>query len=772
MTVSVPCTLAIALICAVSSGFADSGVIIPSDRQAPDPAELSIESLRVRILIDNGHAIVHLDEVFRNKTERVLEGTYLLTLPGNAAVSNFAVWDDVTRIPGVILERKRAGELYTQIRNETIDPGLLESGEVAESTAPGEARHSSQFSVKIVPIPAYGYKRIEAEYRQSVPMNQLASELIIPLKSSDANSAGVAHLSIDLELRTPQARASFEERNQSYPLKIDSQASNLLRASYEGKNVSLNDDLGIAYRLEDQKKPTVQAYRDAQSSDPGFFEASSILQSGSGAGSSGQRIVIVLFDSSLSMQWDKLERSFQALETTLRSLNRNDLFNVLVFNSDVTSANTQPVPATTESIAKALDFVRASRLRGGTNLQKAFESAFIEARQNSYLVLFSDGAATEGAIAPARLSAWFDQSWNSLSKDRRPRIYTFAIGDDADRRFLQNLAAHAGVFEAVGSSEPVEFKLNGFVRKMGLLPLDSVSLSVSPSAGPQLVYRLNDENFPGSHASWVGEYAKPGKAEFVVSATTGGKAKRESIRAVLPANDTEHVCLPAVWAQARVDALLEKMDREGEDKASIEEIIRLSRRYHFVTPYTSFLAAPRALLRPRLIRPGDPLLRVRTDASIRSVIALFPFGLVKPLRYLKDEDIWQTRFLAPADMPDGTHIVRLVMRDQDGHVFREQKNFVISSQAPVVRVHLDSNRVRAGGALGLRVQASETTRTIAVRLYGADPLFLQWNEAAKSNTGLLYVPANLPGGRYSLHITAEDIAHNISHQEVPIEVLP
>ena len=98
-----------------------------------------------------------------------------------------------------------------------------------------------------------------------------------------------------------------------------------------------------------------------------------------------------------------------------------------------------------------------------------------------------------------------------------------------------------------------------------------------------------------------------------------------------------------------------KIAREGEDRATIDEIIRLSRKYKFVTPYTSFLAVPRALLRPRVIRPGDPVLRVRTDTSIVSVTALFPFGLIKPLRHLADEDIWQTRFLAPADMSDGTY---------------------------------------------------------------------------------------------------------------------
>jgi len=109
--------------------MADSGVIVASGHTSPDAAVLAIDSMNVRVVIDNGHATVSLREVFHNKTADVLEGAYTLALPGGAAVSDFAVWDDVTRIPGVILERKRASELYAQLRNEAIDPGLLESGE-------------------------------------------------------------------------------------------------------------------------------------------------------------------------------------------------------------------------------------------------------------------------------------------------------------------------------------------------------------------------------------------------------------------------------------------------------------------------------------------------------------------------------------------------------------------------------------------------------------------------------------------------------------------
>jgi Ca-activated chloride channel family protein len=114
----------------------------------------------------------------------------------------------------------------------------------------------------------------------------------------------------------------------------------------------------------------------------------------------------------------------------------------------------------------------------------------------------------------------------------------------------------------------------------------------------------------------------------------------------------------------------------------------------------------------------------------------------------------------------------LILRDKNGNVYREQKTFVISSHAPLVRVHFDSNRVRAGENVTLRVQSSQTTKTITARLYGAAPLVLHWNEQSKASTGILNIPASLPAGRYSVHVTAEDIAHNISHQEVPLEILP
>jgi Ca-activated chloride channel family protein len=377
------------------------------------------------------------------------------------------------------------------------------------------------------------------------------------------------------------------------------------------------------------------------------------------------------------------------------------------------------------------------------------------------LVLLTDGGATRGTIATGKLSDWY-------AKQNPPRTCVWAVGDDANIPLLTLLARNPtnnpGFVEAIRSTEPAEFPLRLFLSKVTRKPIEGLNLAATPASNFKLVYPLEETRFPGSLASWIGQYQQPGPATFTAGSLQG--------TVTLPATSADHPQLPRTWAVARVKALLEKIERDGEDRDSIDEIIRLSRKYKFVTPYTSFLAAPRALLRPRLIRPGDPVLRVHTDSAVASVTALFPFGLVQTLRYLPGEDVWQTRFLAPLEMSDGTYWVRLILRDHQGHVYRERKSFVIASQPPMVRVKLDKPRYRAGEIVQLRVSASKNTRTVIARMYGSAAVELRWDARSAANTGEFAIPATLPPGNYVLTVTAEDIAHNIGSQEVHVDVLP
>ena len=107
---------------------ADTGVLIPGDRQQPDPAVFSLNEMAVEIRIDNGTARVRVRQIYGNHSAAIQEGVYQFALPAKATVSDFAVWDGVTRIPAVVLERRRAGEIYEQAKAQAIDPGLAANG--------------------------------------------------------------------------------------------------------------------------------------------------------------------------------------------------------------------------------------------------------------------------------------------------------------------------------------------------------------------------------------------------------------------------------------------------------------------------------------------------------------------------------------------------------------------------------------------------------------------------------------------------------------------
>jgi Ca-activated chloride channel family protein len=778
--------------------LADGGVLIPRDKAQPDPKVLSLEEMEITIRIDNGDARIFVRQIFANHTSQIEEGNYVFALPGRATVSDFAVWDGPVRIPAVVLERKRAEEIYNQLKQQTIDPGLLQMGE----RGAGEATRSAIFSARIVPITPFGTKRLEFEYHQSIPVENLKSYFAIPLRP-DAYQAQVArHLSINFELRAAHAITNFQSSAKTFPLQIEQNLPHLVKGHFEGENVNLTEDFVTTFDLDRAGSDTLEvlAFRNSLSgppsptemapvrstNDPGFFAVEALLGGGQQSPSTSRntapdsgpaRTLVVLFDTSLSMQWEKLERSYQAMEALLHSLRPSDSFNVILFNQQTQIFEPAPVSADNASVQRALDFVRASRLRGGTDLQHVLDEGLKQCAGGGtgsrYLLLLSDGGATRGPIQNGKIAAWYETAWRKLPESHRPKTYIFGVGDDANLPLLRLLAREDGVLEQILSTEPMEFKLDSFLSKIGRSPVSQLRLDLPPDAGIDAVYPLQDAAFAGSVAAWVGRYQKPKQdAAFAVHGAREGTPLEISAKASLPRESLEHPQLPRMWARARVDALLEKIQREGEDPATIDEIIRLARQYKFVTPYTSFLAVPRALLRPRVIRPGDPVLRVKTDESIVSVVALFPFGLVQPLRYLSGEDIWQTRFFAPGDMQDGTYNVRLILRDKAGHTYRESKTFVIASKPPVIQIRLDHKRFRRGQVLELKVSASPSTRTLLARLEGITPVGLKWDARAGASTGQLVIPEQMIPGIYRLTVTGEDVAHNIGSQGVDLEIVP
>src|SRR5258707_10370206 len=303
------------VLCVLSpAGWGDAGVLIPRDKAQPDPAVLSLEEMEITIRIDNSDARVFVKQIFANHTPGIQEGNYIFALNSHATVSDFATWDGPVRIPAVILERKRAEEIYNELKQQAIDPGLLQMGERTAS----EARHISTFSAKIVPIPAYGTKRLEFEYHESIPVESFKSYFGIGLKPEAYHSQTARHLTIRFELRSEHPIREFRLGNTIYPLKISQQNAHLVTGEFTGENVALTQDFSVQYELDQAAGDSlhVLTYRNPDSgqpdptemspqrsaNEPGFAEIEALLASkkasGSGAPARPPHNVVVLFDNS------------------------------------------------------------------------------------------------------------------------------------------------------------------------------------------------------------------------------------------------------------------------------------------------------------------------------------------------------------------------------------------------------------------------------------------------------------------------------------------
>ncbi|MCY7376018.1 MAG: VIT and VWA domain-containing protein [Pyrinomonadaceae bacterium] len=760
------------LICSLVS--AQSGVLIPLPSEKPDAKVLSLAVMNVEITIDNQHATVKIQQIFNNHTANTLEGKYVFALPHQSSISDFAVWDNDVRIPGVMMEKKRANRIYESIKQVQTDPGILQTTDETES--------AKGFSAKIFPINSYGTKRLEMEYTEDLAVENLTSHFTFPLKPSYGESQVIGELNLKIRVVNDFNFAPLLPENSAYPLQIFQNTPNEFVGEFHAANVELKDDFSFDYQINTNENAlSVVAYRAPETisaydlQDPqlanrnadGFFSANAIFADNPNDAKQPKRAVLLL-DTSLSMYGDKLARAVEAVDFFLHNLSAEDEFNLILFNDEVSLFAPQPVSATTETVENALQFVKNSSIGGGTNLKRAFEksieqTAFFSSGERQ-IVLISDAQPTLETTQTKTIERVFD--------GKNVKLFAFALGANANTNLLKNLPEKTrGYFDAARETEDITLKLKLFFEKVGTSDISNLKLASSSQSNLYDIYASRDNSFFGSNLSYVGRYKKPGSQVFNFSANYGAETINLSREANLPEFDETHFFLPRVWARAKVNWLINAMNDGGEREDYIAEIIRLSEKYKFVTPYTAFLAAPRALLRPRLIQPGDPTIRVKTDESVTEVFAVLPFGETLPLKFLETEKVWETRFLAPVWMADGTYRCRLLLTDKNGIGDSEEKTFVVDSRAPKVKISLEKQTFQAGEEINLKVFADGDTSRLNAKFYGAKSAQILWSDKEKANVGKLKIPAELASGKYVLTVTAEDFAHNQTTEEIQIEVL-
>ena len=198
---------------------------------------------------------MNVRQVFENHTGEVQEGTWRFRLSPSGAVGDFAVWDGLVRIPGVIVEKKRARAIYEELTTQRIDPGLLQQGEEDDPSGGGADRPSggAVFSVKVAPIPAWGTKRLEMQYQEEVPWADGVGELRIPLRPGEGEptSAGSLEVTVTLEDGT-----FLDAPASALPLAVSGKT-----ARFSGSDVPLAKDVVVRVRPASSAPLAFAAFR-------------------------------------------------------------------------------------------------------------------------------------------------------------------------------------------------------------------------------------------------------------------------------------------------------------------------------------------------------------------------------------------------------------------------------------------------------------------------------------------------------------------------------
>ena len=579
--------LLFSMLCGLATVASGQGIIVPGPcRRCPDPPRvplprsLPIKSIKIDTKISSQVATTHVEQVFRNDTGAILEGTYLFPIPESASIAEFAIWDGDRRLVGEVRTREEARRIYDEIVRRQRDPGLLEYA------------GKDLFQASIFPIPPHSDKKLEITYTQVVRAEGGTVSYRYPL--------GVGRQLTQINSVSGRVEVESKEplRNVYSPTHvIDVKRTNDRRSlvSFESETGKEAQDFQLFYTISKEDFGlTLLTHRE-----PGkhgyFLLMISPKEDWSEQEYSAKDIVFVIDTSGSMAEEGKMEKARAALLYGVRILRPQDRFNIISFAGEEHLMETGLIAANDAGRARGEAFVKALKPVGGTNINQSLLASLrqfteTDRERPKMLVFMTDGLPTVDETNVNRIV-------DNVRNERKPgvRLFTFGVGYNVNTALLDKLAAeNGGVADYVEPKEDLEVKVSNFFSKVNYPVLTDLKLTMG-GAQTDLVYpRAIPDLFRGSQVTLIGRYSNESDlngVQIVLTGLAGGVSRSynyANLKFPLRAETNEY--LPRLWATRRVGWLMEQVRTNGEQKELREEIVDLGTRYGIVTPYTSYLA--------------------------------------------------------------------------------------------------------------------------------------------------------------------------------------
>jgi len=539
-------------------------------RPCPPLSNLTVKYHRVTVTIQDGVATTHVDQVFVNEQPYTLEGTYLFPLPAEAAVSDFAMWVDGARIEGKLLSREEARAIYEEIVRQRRDPALLEY----------IGRGAVQAS--IFPIPPGEERRIELTYSQVLPAEGGLVHYVYPLNTEKFSARPLQEVSVQVDIRSTAPLKSIY--SPSHKIAIDRDGDYHAVVSYEETHVRPETDFELYYSVAGEAVGlNLLSFREGD--EDGFFLLLVAPKVEIDQAQVVAKDVLIVLDTSGSMEGDKLRQAKEALTYILAHLNPEDRFNIIAFSTGLRQYAEGVRPAS--EAAEAREFVRRLEASGGTDINRALLEAMsqVDRERTTVLIFLTDGLPTVGVTNVDDILRNVAQAAPS-----NVRLFAFGVGYDVNTALLDTLAQeHHGASAYVRPDEPLDEAVSGFYAKVQRPLLTDLRLEVAGVTVEEVYPDPLPDLFAGSQLIVAGRYRQGGPATITLSGQINGAEQRFTYPDQVFRPEGGEAFIPRLWATRAIGHLLTQIRLNGPDEETIDAIVKLSIRYGIVTPYTSYL---------------------------------------------------------------------------------------------------------------------------------------------------------------------------------------
>lgn len=556
-----------------------AGLLIPEDKKLPP---LAMVHHRVNISIDDQVAVTTVEQAFRNHTDRQLEATYLFPIPKGASVNKFTMWIDGKEQAGELLDSKKASSVYTEIVRRTQDPGIL------------EYMGNNLMRLRVFPVLPKVDQKVKISFTSVAPLDNAVVEYIYPLKTDGKGTKTLEDFSVKATIKSQHPIQSVY--SPTHAIALNRHNDKHVSMTFEREQAVLDKDFQLFYGVGNREIGITPLAHRPVSSEEGYLLLLISPQLEVNRAKVLPRDMVLVLDTSGSMDNVKMEQARKALKNILGNLNAGDRFGIVTFSTNVRRYRDSLVDVNSEQTENAKKWVDGLKAGGGTAIQAALDSA-LEMRSKDdgrsfTVVFFTDGQPTIGEMKPERILKNVDEK-NSANT----RIFTFGVGDDVQTALLDQLADSTKALSTyVRPAEDIEAKVTSLYGKISHPVLANVKLTASDNVKLFETYPTKmPDLFWGSQLVVLAKYTGSGPAAIKLTGQVGKETKEFAYDVSIPAKTTDdREFVEHLWARRKVGFLLDQIRLNGEQKELMDEMMTLAKKYGIATPYTSYLVVPDA----------------------------------------------------------------------------------------------------------------------------------------------------------------------------------